>query len=1134
MLSGGSEDGVGVPRHGAHPPQGTLTAARGGPAGADVVLVERDEQLVAVGNAVAAAWAGAGGVVVVRGGRQCGKSAMLEAVVAMAAGSRVLRAWGSPDERHLPLAYVAQWSSLVARHDAARIDPWAVDQAADETTRCGSVPVSGAAVADLFAELHGEVRRLAGRGPLLLALDDVQWADATSWAALGYLLRRLHGLPVAVILGQGPGPGSGVRTSWSTPGGVVGTDDVLVLPCGGVVAATVVEVSPLSAAGTAGVLELAVGGAVPQGVVEDVWSASGGVPGLVLAMAHQPRPRRRAARAVSAPPGVPPSVAHRWLRGLSDAAVSVAEALAVAVGRADGPASGGEGVGGSETIALAAAMAVVGAEVAAPGDAIDELVAAGVVRVTAGGALAFDQHAVGAAVRAQVPPARRAAVHRRTFMVLAERGEVGRAADHAVAADLVGDDRAVAVLTSAAEDAERRGAADEAAMRYHQALSLVGAGPRSVRLRDARARALVMAGRPVEAWQLWRELLDEVDVTEAEGRSAASESGAPILDGSPSDAGPGSSTDTDPGSPTHTAPSRALLGLEAARALALAGDLGGACATLAVVGGPDRGVADGHGRGPGASDDALTHLVGTERRRLAHLLGGPAAVAHHTATPVVERAATPVAECAATPVASPTLAAPGEPGAVLDARRRAIAGLRPEPMDVDRTVAWALACVEVERFEDALAAAAVACTLARRAGRRWPAWQADLVPAIVALRRGRPIGLLEAVRDRWASGPVTPLEQTFLQAMAAWAVAWIGPTAVTSAAAGSAAWIGSTAAGSAVAGSTAAGPAAAGSTAAAAVGGRGPWWPTVLAAAAEAHDLAASGCIEEAADRYDALLARVERLGVDQPGEVPWIVDALDVWLVAGHRGAIGRCRSWLAGTGPVHGLDHLLEVRGGRRAPRSTHGLAPEVGSAGATGPSRVTSGEARPWVAMVHAFAEACWKASGTTSHEATSWFAVAAAQPTVSRLDRAIVHLRHGTWLRHHGEPRAARQPLTEAQQLAEGVGALRVGVTARAELAAAGGGRRVRGSGQLALTPQEQRVAQLVAEGRSTREAAAALHISPRTVETHLSAVYRKLHVRDRHDLRRRMNTSGGDATTRGLPAADAGGMDLEHVHTWSGP
>ncbi len=1126
-----------MPRHGARPVQGALVAGRGGPAGADVVLVERDEQLVAVGNAVAAAWAGAGGVVVVRGGRQCGKSAILEAVVAMASGSRVLRAWGSPDERHLPLAYVAQWSSPVARGDTVRIDPWAVDRDADEATPWGSPLASGAAVADLFAELHGEVRRLAGRGPLLLALDDVQWADATSWAALGYLLRRLRGLPVAVILGQGPGPGSGVRTSWSTPGGVVGTDDVLVLPCGGVVAATVVDVSPLSAAGTAGVLELAVGGAVPQRVVEDVWSASGGVPGLVLAMAHQPRPRRRAARAVSAPPGVPPSVAHRWLRGLSDAAVSVAEALAVAVGRADGPASGGEGVGGSETIALAAAMAVVGAEVAAPGDAIDELVAAGVVRVTAGGALAFDQRAVGAAVRAQVPPARRAAVHRRTFMVLAERGEVGRAADHAVAADLVGDDRAVAVLTSAAEDAERRGAADEAAMRYHQALSLVGAGPRSVRLRDARARALVMAGRPVEAWQLWRELLDEVDVTEAEGRSAASESGAPILDGSPSDAGPGSSTDTDPGSPTHTAPSRALLGLEAARALALAGDLGGACATLAVVGGPNRGVADGHGRGPGASDDALTHLVGTERRRLAYLLGGPAAVAahaaahvaQHTAAHVAQHTAAHVAQHTAASVASTAVAAHGEPGAVTDARQRAVAGLRPESMDVDRTVAWALACVEVERFDDALATAALAGTLAQRAGSRWPAWQAELVPAFVALRRGRPTGLLEAVRDRWASGPVTPLEQAFLQAMAAWAAAWIGSTAATPAAAGSAA------AGSAAAGSAAwIGSAAAGSTVAATGAGRGPWWPSVLAAAAEAHGLAAAGCIEEAADRYDALLARVERLGIDQPGELPWIVDALDVWLVAGRRGAVGRCRSWLAATGPVHGLDHLLEARGRRRAPTSTQGLASEVSSAGATGPYRVASEGARPWLAMVHAFAEACWKASGTTSHEATSWFAVAAAQPTVNRLDRAIVHLRHGSWLRHHGEPRAARQPLTEAQQLAEGVGALRVGVTARAELAAAGGGRRVRGSGQLALTPQEQRVAQLVAEGRSTREAAAALHISPRTVETHLSAVYRKLHVRDRHDLRRRMNTSGGDATTRGLPAADAGGMDLEHAHTWSGP
>jgi DNA-binding NarL/FixJ family response regulator len=48
----------------------------------------------------------------------------------------------------------------------------------------------------------------------------------------------------------------------------------------------------------------------------------------------------------------------------------------------------------------------------------------------------------------------------------------------------------------------------------------------------------------------------------------------------------------------------------------------------------------------------------------------------------------------------------------------------------------------------------------------------------------------------------------------------------------------------------------------------------------------------------------------------------------------------------------------------------------------------------------------------------------------------------------------------------------------------------------------RVANLVAEGRTNREVAAALVVTERTVETHLSHIYRKLGVRSRTELARR--------------------------------
>ena len=52
---------------------------------------------------------------------------------------------------------------------------------------------------------------------------------------------------------------------------------------------------------------------------------------------------------------------------------------------------------------------------------------------------------------------------------------------------------------------------------------------------------------------------------------------------------------------------------------------------------------------------------------------------------------------------------------------------------------------------------------------------------------------------------------------------------------------------------------------------------------------------------------------------------------------------------------------------------------------------------------------------------------------------------------------------------------------------------------ALTTREREVAGLVAEGRSNKQVAAALFLSDRTVEYHLSAVFRKLGVRSRTEL-----------------------------------
>jgi DNA-binding NarL/FixJ family response regulator len=53
----------------------------------------------------------------------------------------------------------------------------------------------------------------------------------------------------------------------------------------------------------------------------------------------------------------------------------------------------------------------------------------------------------------------------------------------------------------------------------------------------------------------------------------------------------------------------------------------------------------------------------------------------------------------------------------------------------------------------------------------------------------------------------------------------------------------------------------------------------------------------------------------------------------------------------------------------------------------------------------------------------------------------------------------------------------------------------------LTSREREVLQLIARGYSYKEIAARLHLSPRTVESHVSAVLRKLQLSSRHELTR---------------------------------
>jgi DNA-binding CsgD family transcriptional regulator len=112
-----------------------------------------------------------------------------------------------------------------------------------------------------------------------------------------------------------------------------------------------------------------------------------------------------------------------------------------------------------------------------------------------------------------------------------------------------------------------------------------------------------------------------------------------------------------------------------------------------------------------------------------------------------------------------------------------------------------------------------------------------------------------------------------------------------------------------------------------------------------------------------------------------------------------------------------------------------------------------------------------------------------------ERARTLLVRGTVERRAKRKREARDTLTKALEVFDGLGAVLWADKTRAELARIGG----RAPSSLELTPTEDRVAALVAAGNTNREVADALFISIHTVEANLKRIYRKLGVRSRTEL-----------------------------------
>jgi ATP/maltotriose-dependent transcriptional regulator MalT len=239
---------------------------------------------------------------------------------------------------------------------------------------------------------------------------------------------------------------------------------------------------------------------------------------------------------------------------------------------------------------------------------------------------------------------------------------------------------------------------------------------------------------------------------------------------------------------------------------------------------------------------------------------------------------------------------------------------------------------------------------------------------------------------------------------------------------------------------------------------------------------AALGSAALAAEDLDACRSHLERaftmaqeIGLANPNLTPSVADLAEAHVRAGNRERAADITEWL-------------------RERADSTGLA---------------------WPEAAHA---RCRIALAEHAEEAQAWLADAerAHARREMTFDLARTRLVAGEVLRRFRRPVQAREPLLAAWRAFTALSADPWTARTAAELAAAG--HRFSAAGAQPplveqLTSQELQVARAIGEGMSNVEAAAALFLSRKTIEAHLTRVYRKLGVRSRSDLARCLAHAG---------------------------
>ncbi|HWM74501.1 MAG TPA: LuxR family transcriptional regulator [Nocardioides sp.] len=281
-----------------------------------------------------------------------------------------------------------------------------------------------------------------------------------------------------------------------------------------------------------------------------------------------------------------------------------------------------------------------------------------------------------------------------------------------------------------------------------------------------------------------------------------------------------------------------------------------------------------------------------------------------------------------------------------------------------------------------------------------------------------------------------------------------------------------------------------------------------------AWQLAARGLHDEASEALVRAKALVDRAGLTGVAAH----HALTVAFCALCRGDLARV---------VDVLEARVAADGGVGSLGEPLGVAPLLVEAyaglGRDAEAAALSGryaEVTTTVAPAHliAFVSRCEGITATEPEAAQAAFkaALAAHASTGDTFERARTRMLFGARLRREGQRVAAREQLRLAQDAFEQMDLAHWAQQAAHELSATGAtARRRSGTSDEPLTSQETRVALLVAQGKSNKEVAAALFLSPKTIEHHVGSIFRKRGFKSRSELAGAFAREAPGA--RGLPS-----------------